>query len=114
MTTKSENRQTRSRPRRTPEDQEHRSRVASLEEAEKLNSKVASVRLQLTLKPEFHERLKILRHDTNSTSYSEVIRDALIHYEKYISRTRRGFRIVAEKRDGDTIEREILHDDWAF
>jgi Arc/MetJ-type ribon-helix-helix transcriptional regulator len=58
-----------------------RPNAASMEKALELGDKAPSVRLQLTLKPEFAKRLDKMKKSARADTYSDVVRDALRLYE---------------------------------
>lgn len=84
--------------------------AASIKEAlseAKTGQTAGSVRLQLTLKAEFAERLEALRVETHASSYSDVIREALRVYEDLVQEVKEGHRIYAREEDGTLVRIKV-------
>jgi hypothetical protein len=78
-----------------------RGTAASIGEAQRLGPEVSSVRIQLTLRPEYAARLEALRSSTRAASYSDVFRDALNLYEKVHKQVADGGRLLLETPAGE-------------
>jgi hypothetical protein len=82
---------------------EARSRPGSVEQARHLKSggkKPGSVRIQLTLRPEFVDTLDVLMEKTDAMSYSDVMRDAMRVYKWFVLESEKGNQICAREEDG--------------
>lgn len=63
----------------------------------------SSVRIQLTLKPEFAKVLDDLRVATDSPTYSDVIRDAMRWYKFVVEAEKSGRPIFSREEDGTLV-----------
>ena len=63
-----------------------------------------SVRLQLTLKPQFAKRLHEMKNISHLGSYSEVMREALRVYESILRNAGHEGRLFIEKTNGSLVE----------
>jgi ATP-dependent exoDNAse (exonuclease V) beta subunit len=82
--------------------------AASIERALELGDAAPSVRLQLTLKPEFARRLNEMKKKSRAASYSDVVRDALKLYEGVLTHLNGDGRLMIKKPDGTVVEFMIL------
>lgn len=78
--------------------------ASSIEEALELGDKAPSVRIQLTLKPEFARRLQDMRQKSRASSYSELIRDALRIHECLLKSVGPDDQLLVRKKDGSMIQ----------
>ena len=85
-----------------------RPHAASIEKALELGDKAPSVRLQLTLKPEFARRLDQMKRNSRADSYSDVVRDALRLYEGILKHVGDDGRLLIQKPDGTLVEFMII------
>jgi len=81
-----------------------RPNAASMEKALELGDRAPSVRLQLTLKPEFAKRLDAMKKSSRADSYSDVVRNALRLYEGVLRHVGDDGRLVLQKPDGTLVE----------
>lgn len=71
------------------------------------NKKPGSVRIQLTLRPEFVETLDLLMQETDATSYSDVMRDAMRVYKWLVLESKKGHQVYV-REDDETLTRAPL------
>ena len=88
-----------------------RNRAVSIKEAlaqrDLPRSKRGSVKIQLTLKPEFADRLDELKTRRKASSYSQVIREAIILLEYIQDEIEAGNQIFAREPDRTLIRLKI-------
>ena len=59
-----------------------------------------SVRIQLTLKPEWARMIDELRKSTRSDTYSDVFRDSVRFYHRVHGLVARGGKVILQEQDG--------------
>jgi len=74
----------------------------SIKQALGRRGKSPTVRLQLTLKVEFAERLETLRQEMKAESYAEVLRTSLRLLERFLAAEKNGSRVFVKDPDGTT------------
>lgn len=75
--------------------------------SEQLKEAKRVVRMQLVLPPRSAERLDLLKDLTESTSYAEVVRNALRVYEALVTEAREGNEVLIRYPAGE-VEKLVL------
>lgn len=70
--------------------------------------KKSTTRVQLELADKSFERLNALKEKTESTSYTEVVKNALRLYEDFIEQYEQGKRFYLEDAEGKTTEYRVF------
>lgn len=83
-----------------PRHRRNRKLASSMQQALAAEEVISSVRIQLTLKPKWAEKVETLRNRLDVDSYSDAIRDAVDYRLKMLDLLDPNDKLVVEKANG--------------